>query len=122
MHERSLVKALIEQIIEEAARRKLGRLHEVRLQLGEFSGVEPALVESAFAEMAVDVWGHAVRLVVEVVPLTARCPACALPFHVNAFRFICPRCGGGDEQITAGEELQLVSLRAERRAACESTS
>lgn len=119
MHERSLVKTLIEQVLEEGRVRGLGRIHEVRLQIGEFSGVEPSLVESAFAEMASESWDTAVRLTVEVVPLTATCLTCSEAFHVESFRFVCPRCGGGNIQVTAGEELRLVSVRAERQTACE---
>lgn len=119
MHERSLVKTLIEQVLDEARVRGLGRIHEVRLQIGEFSGVEPQLVESAFVEMASDVWDPAVRLTIEVVPLAARCLPCDAAFQVEGFRFVCPQCGGGDVQVTGGEEMRLASVRAERQTACE---
>ncbi len=119
MHERSLVKTLIEQVLEEKRVRELGRIHEIQLQIGEFSGVEPRLVESAFAEMAPEVWDTEVRLTVEVIPLTATCRACGEAFHVEGFRFVCPRCGGGNVQVTAGEEMRLASVRAERQTVCE---
>lgn len=119
MHERSLVKAIIEQVLEEGRLRGLGRIHEIQLQIGEFSGVEPMLVESAFAEMASEYWDTEVRLMVEVVPLTATCQTCGEVFHVEGFRFVCPRCGGGDVQVTAGEEMRLASVRAERQTVSE---
>lgn len=119
MHERSLVKSLIEQVLAEGRDRGLGRIHEIQLQIGEFSGVEPSLVESAFAEMASEFWDTEVRLVIEVVPLTATCQTCGEAFHVESFRFVCPRCGGGNVQVTAGEEMRLACVRAERQAACE---
>lgn len=118
MHERSLVKTLIDQVLEECRRRGLGRIHEIHLQIGEFSGVEPLLVESAFASMSPEYWDSAVRLVIEVMPLTAACRICGAAFHVQGFRFVCPQCGGGDIQITAGEEMQLASIRAEQ-SICE---
>lgn len=119
MHERSLVKTLIEQILEELRTRRLGRLHEVQLQMGEFSGVESTLVASAFAEMSTEYWEQEVLLRIDVVPLTAACQNCGNGFHVQSFRFLCPQCGCGDVQVTAGEGMQLASLRAEHAIADE---
>lgn len=113
MHERSLVKGLIEQVLEEGKSRGLGQIHEIRIEIGEFSGVEPRLVKSAFDEMAGEYWPTPVQLVVDLIPLTAVCQACHETFGVTGFRFICPQCGGGEVTITGGEELRLVSLRAE---------
>lgn len=119
VHERSLVKTLIEQILEELRIRRLGRLHEVQLQIGEFSGVESTLVASAFAEMSIEYWKQEVLLRIDVVPLTAACQNCGNEFHVQSFRFVCPECGCGNVQVTAGEGMQLASLRAEQAVAYE---
>ncbi len=113
MHERSLVKSLIEQVCEEARLRQLGRIHIVRLELGEFSGVEPQLVELAFDELAPQCWDHPVRIEVTVVPLTARCSACGTTFPVQSFRFVCPQCHSPSVQVEAGEEIRVASLEAE---------
>lgn len=122
MHERSLVKTLIEQILQEQRLHGLGRIHEVHLQLGEFSGVEPTLVASAFAEMSPEYWDCEVQLLIDVVPLTAACRNCGYPFHVQSFRFVCPRCTCGDVHVTAGEGIQLASICAERPVACEGST
>lgn len=113
MHERSLVRGLIEQVSEELRLRKLGRLHGIRLELGEFSGVEPSLVKLAFEEMSRDAWGHDVELELVVIPLTAECIGCGTLFPVEAFRFVCPDCQGNNVQIRSGEQMQLASLNAE---------
>ena len=114
MHERSLVKGLITDVLEQARTRHLGRIHEIELQIGEFSGVEPRLVEMAFAEMALDYWETEVRLIVNVVPLMAVCQGCRGEFPVQGFHFLCPTCGSNKVDVISGEELRLVSLRAER--------
>ncbi len=113
MHERSLIKSLIEQTLDEMQVRGLRRIHEIQIQIGEFSGVEPRLVQSAFAEMAPDYWDTDVQLNVECVPLTAKCQTCDHAFSVERFQFVCPECGSGTVEITAGEEMRLVSLQAE---------
>lgn len=117
MHERSLALSLIRQIDDELRERGLHQLSEVRLAIGEFAGVEPALLASAFEELAAAHWESSPRLRLDIVPLTARCHACGQEFNVHRFRFVCPQCGSQQTETTAGEELQLVSVRAETLSA-----
>ena len=121
MHERSLVRSLIAQVNEELrnrgltsdSQRTLTHLRGIRLEIGEFSGVEPSLIQLAFDEMAVETWGHAVELDLEIIPLTAECLPCKTRFRVEAFRFVCPDCHGTNVQIRSGEQMQLVSMDIE---------
>ena len=119
MHERSMIKALIEQVREEARLRRLGRIHEIQLQIGEFSGVEPLLIESAFCEMSGEYWEYEVRLNVEVISLKASCRTCGECFLVQNFHFVCPGCDGKEVEVTEGEEMRLVNILAERQFTCE---
>ena len=119
MHERSLVKTLIDQVREEARVRNMGRIHEIQLQIGEFSGVEPLLMESAFCEMSAEYWEYEVRLIVEVISLKASCRTCGECFSIENFHFFCPTCDGKDVEVTAGEEMRLVNILAERQSTCE---
>ncbi len=114
MHERSLVQTLIEQIDDELRQRGLKHLEEVRLEVGEFAGVEPQLMQLAFADLATDHWSQPVRLVWETKPLTARCQNCFQEFRVVRFRFRCPLCDHRQVEIVGGEGIRLVSLRAEK--------
>ena len=114
MHERSLVKLIIEQVLEETRSRRLGRIDEILIQIGEFSGVEPRLVKSAFAEMALDFWDTEVRLSIDVVALAAMCQMCQTTFLIKNFDFVCPHCSASKIEIIAGEELKILSIRAER--------
>lgn len=120
MHERSLVNRLLEQVDDELCRRQISGLTAVRLEIGEFAGIEPTLVQMAFEELAADRWQCHVRLDLNVVPLTARCRQCLEEFHVERFRFVCPRCDHAGVDIIAGEELRLVSLTANEPASLES--
>jgi hydrogenase nickel incorporation protein HypA/HybF len=119
MHERSLAALLIEQVDEERHVRRLGELVAVRVALGEFSGVEPALFAKAFAELSQERWRRDVALRLEVTPLAARCRGCAVEFRVERFRFVCPACENTSVDVVSGEEVQLVSLSAERSTSTE---
>lgn len=120
MHERSIVNSLIELATEEANARHLGKIREIQLEIGEFSGVEPQLVATAFYEMAPDYWPDQVTLQVEVAPLSALCRQCHQEFRVKHFHFICPHCDSCDVRVTSGEEIRLMNIVAERRATCGS--
>ncbi len=113
MHERALVQSILRQIDDELKSRRLHKLCEVRLAIGEFSGIEPRLLELAFNELIADVWPQPVALHCQVVSLTARCRACDQEFSVERFHFVCPGCGGRQVEVIAGEEISLVSLKAE---------
>lgn len=119
MHERSLVQILLEQIEDELQSRGLHGLTEVRLEIGEFTGVEPSLLALAFAEMSASRWRRDLQLRLDVVPLTARCRQCATDFRVERFRFVCPNCDHAGVDVIAGEELRLVSLTAAGSPALE---
>lgn len=114
MHERSLVARLVDQIDDELRDRRLSSLKEVRLEIGEFAGIEPSLLELAFQELSLNRWEQDVTLRLDIVPLTARCLACRHEFHVEQFRFICPECDHALVEVIAGEELRLVSLTTNR--------
>lgn len=113
MHERSIVALLIEQIEGERQARGMGALVEVRVALGEFSGVEPILFAEAFAELSRERWGRDVALRLDAAPLSARCRSCGAEFRVERFRFVCPACHNAGVDVVSGEGILLVSLSAE---------
>jgi hydrogenase nickel incorporation protein HypA/HybF len=115
MHERSLALRLIEQVDDELAARSLVNLNGVRISIGEFAGIEPALLVSAFEELSVQHWDREVPLTLDVVPLTASCNCCGTTFRVERFKFVCPDCHSGLVQVIHGEEIRLISLSALRR-------
>lgn len=118
MHERSLVKSLLDLVKDEADAHHLARIHEVHVEIGEFSGVEPQLVITAFDEMVVDYWPNEVNLLVRVAQLCALCQRCAQEFHVEQFQFVCPNCGSCDVEVTSGEEIRITNIVAERKPMC----
>lgn len=113
MHERGLVSGLLAQIREVVSPRSPGCVRAVHLTVGEFTGVEPELVRSAFEELAPAVLHHRVQLQLQVVRLAARCRACAEEFDVERFHFVCPSCACDNVEIIAGEQFELTSLTIE---------
>ena len=91
MHERSLVRGVLDQIVREVAPRSPQVVRGVQLDVGEFAGIEPLLLQSAFEELAPTVLHADVQLDLRTSPLRARCRQCAAEFAVSDFRFVGPR-------------------------------
>ena len=110
MHEESLARALIRDVLALAASWPGQAVREVRVSVGEFSGVEAALFREAFVRVSRGSPVEGAGLRVQSVPLEGRCHRCGREFVVQRFRFVCPACGGREVQVIRGEELLLESL------------
>jgi hydrogenase nickel incorporation protein HypA/HybF len=110
MHERSLVRALLRQVQAVASEHADSRVTTVRVQIGEFSGVEPELLAGAYDDLVGQTPLAGAKLDVQRVPLEAVCQQCGKRFHVDDYCFACKTCGSLKLTITGGEELLLESV------------
>lgn len=110
MHERSIVRQLLLQIEKLMNVHNAQHVSTVRVSVGDFSGVEPMLLRSAFDEMAECSRVCGAELIVDTVRLEATCDSCGCEFIVEQFRFRCPACGGRGVTILRGEELMLETV------------
>ena len=105
MHEVSLVRSLLEQVSRIVAEQGGRAAVEVRVEIGPLSGVEPLLVKAAFAQLASDS-----TLIIDEVPLTARCQSCHTEFELEHFRFVCPHCDSRETNVVRGDAFRLMSV------------
>lgn len=110
MHETSLVRSLVAQVGQLAAANGGGAVRQVRLQLGPLSGVEPALVMSAWEQLRVAANLGAATLEIDELPLMARCRTCMVEFEPVRFCFRCPTCGGTETAAISGDGVILDSI------------
>lgn len=110
MHEISLARALLRQVEELRLSHRAAGVRSVRVSIGDFSGVEADLLESAFCQLTQGTPAEGADLSIERVPLAARCAVCEHEFPVQAYHFVCPRCDARDVRIVRGEELMLETL------------
>lgn len=110
MHERSLVQALLRQVTDLAAGYVGGEVQQVRVRVGEFSGVAPELLSTAYDELVQSTALQNSTLKIERVPLTATCQDCTNEFQIKGFRFQCDQCGSLRLSIQGGDEMLLDSV------------
>lgn len=113
MHERSLAKSLLRQVQAVASKHPTSRVTAIRVRVGEFSGIEPELLESAYDDLAQHTPLNNARLDLKKVPLEAECQQCSNLFRIENFNFQCPACGSVRLTICGGEELLLDSVAME---------
>lgn len=107
MHEMAITHSLVELCEEKAGGR---RISEVKVEVGELSGVVPEALEFCFEACTKDTGLEGARLVIERIPAYGRCDACATEYRLQAHFDPCPSCGGYRVSIRSGEELRLKEL------------
>jgi hydrogenase nickel incorporation protein HypA/HybF len=113
MHEQSLVRALLRQVQIVADENSGSRVLSIRVRIGEFSGVEPDLLCSAYDDLVQDTPLRGAELKMKRVPLEAVCDQCGNQFRIERFHFQCDKCGSVRLALRGGEELLLESVTLE---------
>jgi hydrogenase nickel incorporation protein HypA/HybF len=112
MHELSIATRLVELAID--AVRSAGEdraIETLHIRVGALSGVVTEALEFCWEVAAEGTPCQGSRLDIEVVPARVYCPSCAADSAVESpYRFRCSRCGQLTGEVTAGRELDLVSL------------
>lgn len=110
MHERSLAQALVTQITQVAEGHPGLVPRAAAVDVGLLAGVEPLLLEFAFAEVAAERGLPELELVLRQVPLGMHCDSCQQDSELDSVSFQCPKCGSHRIHITQGDGLILVHV------------
>ena len=113
MHELAITEGILRAAIPEAERHGAKRILEIRLKIGELSGVLPECIQYYFDIASRGTIAENARLTVERLPATIACPDCGYEGAVDRRRVRCPRCGGMAYRLTGGKEYFVDSLEAE---------
>lgn len=70
----------------------------------------PAAFDFAFESLSVGTLFNGARLIVETLPISARCQACGQEFTSPALPLVCPSCAGREVEVTGGDEVYLTSI------------
>lgn len=112
MHEVDMTKALLVTLRnwwEEQPEQP--RISHVHLTVGEFTCVEPAGLEFAFANQTRGTFLDGAQLVIQNVPLVAFCHRCQHEYRPEiGIQYACPTCSSPMEDIRSGRELKIDRL------------
>jgi len=111
MHELSLMATVIETIEKYAKENDARDIESLTLQVGEISSVVPEYLKSCFPIAAKGTILEAAELIIEPVPMRARCLACGNEFIPDAeTKEACPSCGGKALKIVSGREFFIKEI------------
>lgn len=83
----------------------------VHLQVGEFTCVEPEALVFTWSALVDDTWLAGSQLMIESIPLLARCLGCGTSYSPRAEQaYQSPCCKHPMEQIISGRELKIRSI------------
>jgi hydrogenase nickel incorporation protein HypA/HybF len=110
VHELSLCDELLSQVVTIAAQQCAQSVESITVQIGALSGVEPSLLDSAFAMIKVGTVAEQARLIMQTSPVTVLCRKCGAQSEVAANRLLCNTCQSHETTLLSGDELILASV------------
>lgn len=82
----------------------------IRLKVGKLSAAVPASLRFCFDVAAKEVGMDQAELLVEEVPVQARCKDCTHAWTIETPAFICPACNSARIELLSGRELDIDSI------------
>jgi hydrogenase nickel incorporation protein HypA/HybF len=110
MHELSVCRGLLSQVLRVANEHGAPRVERILLHIGPLSGVEPRLIADAFPFASAGTIAEGAELVIETQRVRVLCRNCGAETEAAANRLICGVCGNWKTQLISGNELMLVSV------------
>ena len=112
MHELSIATGIVSTAVDAVERAGEARAIEaVAVRIGDLSGVVPEALEFAWPVAAEGTRCEGAELRIERIAGRVRCDACGHETVLTSPpRFRCGRCGRPTPGVTAGREMELVSL------------
>lgn len=118
MHEVDMTKALIATIENwhqmQPEQTKIAKVH---LIVGQFTCVEPASLQFAFAAQTRHTFLEGVALEIAETPLIGFCDRCCEEYRPEiGLHYGCPACGAPLENILSGRELKIDRIEYQAQA------
>jgi hydrogenase nickel incorporation protein HypA/HybF len=108
MHEYSIVQALYDSVVAQAAAHHAVSVHGVHVRIGELSGVDPGLLDTAWRTFRVRTICDRAPMDVEIVAARWACVKCGGGVGRGAI-LQCPSCGGR-VRLAEGDEIVLKRI------------
>ncbi len=110
MDAQSVIRTLMRQVEEEAAKYPGSHVVSLHARVGELSGIDPAVLSNAFAAAVRDTPLRGTSLTVESVVPEAICEQCGNSFRFDQAHTQCAKCGSLRLAVQGGDDLVLDSV------------
>lgn len=113
MHELSLIVAITQMILQDAALQGVNTITQIEIEVGELSGAFPYALKEVFPIATRNTIMENASLVIVKVPAEAYCQSCTNEFMPLVSGWRCPNCGKGNYRLKSGTELTVRSYTGE---------
>ena len=113
MHELAIAKGIIQIVNSEAEKNGFTRVLEIRLSVGEFSGIVPDSLREFFPVAAAGTPAEKAELTVETVKAVFQCRDCGYEGDADRKNACCPVCQSTALNMIAGREFYVDRLKVE---------
>ena len=113
MHELALTQGIIDIVSSEAEKQHFGKVLEIRLKLGEYSGILEECLRDFFPVVSAGTCAEGARLVCETLPGVFHCLDCGYEGAADRKEHCCPRCKSVAIRMIAGREFFVEELKVE---------
>ena len=110
MHELAVSQDIISQVEKIARQHKAVAIHQIILEIGPLSGVEPALLEAAFPIACAGTLAEDAKLEINEIPVKVKCSSCQEISTVTTNNLTCRVCGNWQTQVVSGDEMLLKRI------------
>ena len=113
MHELAITEGILDAAVPAAQAQGAEKILEIRLRIGELSGVIPECVQEYFEMISGGTIAEGARITVEYIPISIECRDCGYTGVMDRKLRHCPKCSGRNIRITGGREYYVDSLLVE---------
>lgn len=113
MHELAITEGILRTAVPKAEQSGAKKILEIRLSIGELSGVIPEYVQYYFDLIGKGTIAEGAKIVAKVLPVAVSCPDCGYEGGIDRKDRRCPECRSTRFRITGGREFYVDSLLAE---------
>lgn len=115
MHELPITESIIRIAVEEAERHNVTRINEIRLKIGELSGLVPECIQYYFDIASKGTKAEGALIKIDKMSIKMKCSSCG--FSGAAEEFIdsrCPECRSDNMKMIGGNEFYIDSMEVEK--------
>jgi len=113
MHELPVTQSILQIALKHANEAGAKRVEDIHIVMGELSSSVDDSVQFYWDIIAKDTLAEGATLHFRRVPAEMQCQNCSEKFHPDD-EYLCPKCGGAQVKIVAGEEFYVEAIDVDK--------
>lgn len=115
MHELSIMKNILEVVLEYGEQAEVGKISRININAGAFTEFIPRYAQLYFDMISQDTIAEKAEIHVKTLPAIVKCRECGEEISIDIRHLIntCPNCRSERIELIAGREIEIDSIEVE---------